>query len=191
LVIAASTGGPTALMDLFARLPRDSNTCVVVAQHMPERFTRAFAERLNRISAFDVREAEGVVALGPGKALVCPGGKCVEIEAGPEGPVARVVPAASTDRHAPSADRLFISAAKVVGEQLLGVVLTGMGDDGAKGALEIKRARGTVLVESEETAVVYGMPRAATQAGAVDEALPLSQLIERVSRLATQGDKSP
>ncbi len=187
IVIGSSTGGPTALLDVFARLPRDGNACVIVAQHMPERFTKAFAERLDRISPFDVREAEGTVVLRPGQGLVCPGGKCLEIENSPDGARVRVVDAAPTDRHAPSVDRLFRSAAAVLGTRVLGVVLTGMGDDGSAGVVAIKKAGGHVIVESEETAVIYGMPRSAKQTGSVDETLPLPQLVEQIGRIALEG----
>lgn len=183
VVIAASTGGPTALLDLFSQLPAKSNVAIVVAQHMPERFTRAFAERLDRISAFATREAEGDTLLRPLQALVCPGGKSIEIEARASGLVARVVDAMAGERYSPSADRLFSSAAKVAGERTLGIVLTGMGDDGARGVVEIKNARGTVLAESEDTAVIFGMPRCAQQTGAVDALLPLPELIARVAAL--------
>ncbi len=184
IVIAASTGGPTALLELFARLPDQANTSVVVAQHMPERFTKAFAERLDRLSPFQVREAEGEIALRPNLALVCPGGKSIEIENTAAGLCAKVVEMATGDRYAPSADRLFRSAARAAGERAIAVVLTGMGDDGAQGAIAIKQARGIVLVESEQTAVVYGMPRAAKETGSVDEVLPLPELIGRVAGLA-------
>jgi two-component system chemotaxis response regulator CheB len=189
IVIGASTGGPTALLDMFSRLPADANACIVVAQHMPERFTRAFAERLDRVSTFRVREAEGTITLHAGEALVCPGGRCLELEAGSEGPIARVMDSSLADRHAPSADRLFKSAAKAMGDRVTAVVLTGMGDDGAQGVVAIKQAGGKVLVESEDTAVIYGMPRSAKQTGMVDETLALPQLIERVSRIALGVEK--
>ncbi|HEX2676357.1 MAG TPA: chemotaxis-specific protein-glutamate methyltransferase CheB [Polyangiales bacterium] len=189
IVVGASTGGPTALLELFGRLPSDSNACVIVAQHMPERFTRAFADRLDRISSFSVMEADGLVQLAPGHGIVCPGGKCLELEIGADGPRVCVVEPTSADRHAPSADRLFKSAAKVLGDKVLAVVLTGMGDDGAQGVVAVKQAKGRVIVESEETAVIYGMPRSAKQTGYVDETLPLPQLIDRVARLAS-GERS-
>ncbi len=181
LVLGASTGGPTALLDLFSQLPRNSNAAIVVAQHMPERFTRAFAERLDRVSAFSVREAEGAITLCPRQALVCPGGKCIEVEARGQNLVARVVPPHPGDRYSPSADRLFASAAKAAGQRALAVVLTGMGDDGSRGVVEIKKMGGAVLAESEDTAVIFGMPRCAQQTGAVDALLPLPDLIARVA----------
>lgn len=183
VVIASSTGGPTALLDLFSRLPGRTRAAVVVAQHMPDRFTRAFAERLDRLSAFDVCEAEDRQQLVAGSALVCPGGRCIELRSGPRGYTADVVWPEKDDRYAPSADRLFRTAAKAAGDSVIGVVLTGMGDDGARGVVEIRESGGLVMAESEASAVVYGMPRAAHETGAVHDLLPLGGLIDRLAEL--------
>jgi two-component system chemotaxis response regulator CheB len=188
VVIASSTGGPTALLDLFAQLPRKSDTCIVVAQHMPERFTRAFAERLDRMSAFRVTEAVDGDSLFAEQAVVCPGGKCVEVDFLNGRVLLHVVDPDPRDRYTPSADRLFRSAARALGNRVIGIVLTGMGEDGAAGVVEIKHASGTVWVESEETAVVYGMPRCAKQTGAVDEVLPLPALIARLAAAVDRKD---
>ncbi|MGD8861411.1 MAG: chemotaxis-specific protein-glutamate methyltransferase CheB [Myxococcales bacterium] len=185
VVIAASTGGPTALMRLFSRLPAHARGAVVVAQHMPERFTTTFAERLDRQSAFRVREAEHLHELRAGTALVCPGGRCLEIARRDDTLVARVVFPGRDDRYAPSADRLMASAAKVMGEGVMAVVLTGMGDDAGKGVVAVKEAGGVVLAEAEDTAVVYGMPQVAMKTGCVDEMLPLDRLIDRVVEALT------
>jgi two-component system chemotaxis response regulator CheB len=190
MVIAASTGGPTALLDIFSQLPPQSDAAIVVAQHMPERFTKAFADRLARASQFRVREADGTQELFAGEAWVCPGGKSVEIETNADGrSFARVVDALPSDRYAPSADRLFRSAARNLGKKVTGVVLTGMGDDGAAGVVEIKNAGGQVFVESEETAVIYGMPRCAKQTGVVDEVWPLQVLVARLAALVGKPEK--
>jgi len=183
LGIAASTGGPTALMELFAPLTDTSPCAIVVAQHMPERFTKSFAERLDRSSRFRVREAEHLHEVTPGAAFVCPGGRCLELHRQDERLVVRVAFPASTDRHAPSADRLFSSLAKTMGDRAIAVVLTGMGDDAAKGVVEVKKAGGLVLAEAEESSVVYGMPKAAFATGCVDEQLPLQKLIHRICEL--------
>ena len=185
IAIAASTGGPTALMELFAALPPAGAGAIVVAQHMPERFTRTFAERLDKQSSFRVREAEHAQELTAHTALLCPGGRCVEVERRGERFVTRLMQRSSTDRYAPSADRLFSSVARAAGENAVAVVLTGMGDDAAKGVIEIKQAGGRVLCESEATAVVYGMPRMAVQTGCVDEILPLRELVARVRELVS------
>jgi two-component system chemotaxis response regulator CheB len=183
VAIAASTGGPSALMELFAGLPELGNGALVVAQHMPERFTRTFAERLDKQGSFRVAEAEHGGELSPHGALICPGGRCLELERRGQRLVARVVHPARDDRYAPSADRLFRNVARIAGRNAIGVVLTGMGEDGAKGVVAIKAAGGYVLAETEESAVVYGMPRAAVQTGCVDETLPLAALIARVGQL--------
>jgi two-component system chemotaxis response regulator CheB len=178
IVVAASTGGPTALLEVFARLPADASAAIIVAQHMPERFTRTFAERLDRLSSFRVNEAREVQTLEAGSGLVCPGGRSVEIFGDNSSILAKVVWPDAEDRYAPSADRLFSSAAKVARDRVIAVVLTGMGDDGARGVAEVKKAGGTVLVEAEETAVIYGMPRAAQRTGRVDRSLPLRELAD-------------
>jgi two-component system chemotaxis response regulator CheB len=183
VVVAASTGGPSALMELFAGLPEHGAGALIVAQHMPERFTRTFAERLDKQSSFSVREAEHMMEVVPHSALVCPGGRCVELDRRGQRLVTRVVPPTAEDRYAPSADRLFASVARTIGKNAVAVVLTGMGDDSARGVVEIKRAGGMVLAESEETAVVYGMPRMAVQSGCVDERLPLAELVARIRQL--------
>ncbi|MBN1655114.1 MAG: chemotaxis-specific protein-glutamate methyltransferase CheB [Deltaproteobacteria bacterium] len=178
IVVAASTGGPTALLEVFARLPAEASAAIIVAQHMPERFTRTFAERLDRLSSFRVHEAREIQTLEAGYGLVCPGGRSVEIFGDSETMMAKVVWPDASDRYAPSADRLFSSAAKVAGDRVIAVVLTGMGDDGSRGVADVKKAGGTVLVEAEETAVIYGMPKAAQRTGRVDRSLPLRELSE-------------
>jgi two-component system chemotaxis response regulator CheB len=190
LVIAASTGGPTALLDIFSQLPPNSDTSIVVAQHMPERFTKAFADRLGRASQFRVKEADSKHELFAAEAWVSPGGKSVEIEMHDGRPYVRVVDSTPADRYAPSADRLFRTASRALGKRVTGVVLTGMGDDGAAGVVEIKNAGGQVFVESEETAVIYGMPRCAKQTGAVDEVWPLQVLVARLAALVGKPEKS-
>ncbi|MFW5920565.1 MAG: chemotaxis-specific protein-glutamate methyltransferase CheB [Polyangiales bacterium] len=181
LVVGASTGGPTALVELFARLP--ANAAVVVAQHMPERFTRTFAERLDRVSRLTVGEISDVGPLRPGTGWVCPGGRCIEVQRRAGKLVAAVVDASESDRYVPSVNRLFTSAAQVLGERVVGVVLTGMGDDGAQGVGVIKERGGRVVAEAPETAVIYGMPGAAMRTGSVDESLALSDLAEALAGL--------
>lgn len=181
LLIGASTGGPTALVELFGRLP--GNAQVVVAQHMPERFTKTFAERLDRISPLKVVEGHDLVPLEPGVAVICPGGRCVEVARHGQDLFAKVFPPDVQDRYVPSVDRLFSSGAEAVGERAVAVVLTGMGDDGARGVSDVKRCGGSVLAEAPETAVIYGMPGAAVRTGQVDRSLPLRALAERVAGL--------
>jgi len=183
VVIGASTGGPSALVEVFSQIRACSSTAIVVAQHMPERFTRTFAERLNRLSVLRVSEAREFEPLHPGRAVLCPGGKCLEIVNFGHGFAATVVEPSHSDRFIPSADRLFKSAAETAREKVIGVVLTGMGDDGARGVVAIKARGGTVLAESSETAVIYGMPGAAVRTGEVDKTLPLGALAAHLAEL--------
>jgi two-component system chemotaxis response regulator CheB len=183
VVIGASTGGPSALVEVFSQFRQGSSAAVVVAQHMPERFTRTFAERLNKLGGLRVSEARDFEPLHPGKAVLCPGGKCLEVVTFGNGFAASVVDPSPSDRFIPSADRLFRSAAEAAGDKVVGVVLTGMGDDGARGVVAIKARGGTVYAESPETAVIYGMPGAAMRTGEVDKSLPLSALAAHLSEL--------
>jgi len=173
VAIGASTGGPAALLQIFGAFQQAPRCAFVVAQHMPEGFTRGFAERLDRLTAFSALEARGGEALVPGRILVAPGGSHLEVEATGGSVCARVEAAASADKYAPSVDRLFESAAKACGADLLAVVLTGMGDDGRRGTVAVKACGGRVLAESDETAVIHGMPMQAIRAGAVDAVLPV------------------
>jgi len=183
IVIGASTGGPSALVEVFSQVRTCASTAIVVAQHMPERFTKTFAERLNRLSVLRVSEAREFEPLHPGRAILCPGGKCLEITGFGHGYAALVVDPAPSDRFIPSADRLFKSAAELAREKVIGVVLTGMGDDGARGVVAIKARGGMVLAESAETAVIYGMPGAAVRTGEVDRTLPLGALAAYLAEL--------
>jgi len=184
VAIASSTGGPTALMEIFGRLPENSKFAVVIAQHMPDKFTRTFAERLDRRSTLHVSEAAEGDVVGEGTAFVCPGRHCMELEMPAKGPLRlRVHPPEERDRYVPSADRLLTSVAAAVGKRAVGIILTGMGDDGVQGARAILDAGGTVVAESESTAVVYGMPGAAVRAGAVTLSLPLHEIGDFISRL--------
>jgi two-component system chemotaxis response regulator CheB len=181
VAVGSSTGGPAALMQLFAAFRAPPPCAFVISQHMPEGFTRGFAARLAATTVFAAREAEDLAVPEPGTILVAPGGAHLEFEARAGGVVARVTPRDAGERHAPSVDRMFVSAAKHWGSDLLAVVLTGMGDDGARGAAAVKRAGGNVIVESAETAVIFGMPQQAIRAGAVDAVVPLhgmAQLIQ-------------
>jgi two-component system chemotaxis response regulator CheB len=195
-VVGASTGGPQALQRLLSSFPHDLPLGVLVAQHMPERFTRAFAERLGRASRFAVAEAEDGDLVAAGRVLVAPGGCHLEVRRDGRGALrAAVIPAEPDDggprRQAPSVDRLFASAARALGARVCGVVLTGMGSDGAAGVAAIKAAGGLALAESEDTAVVYGMPRSAAASGAVDEVLGVSALAARIERFARAVSRSP
>lgn len=178
--IASSTGGPSAVLELVTRIPERFTGSLVVAQHMPDKFTKTFAERLDKKGNIRVGEAMDNDPVVARRALICPGRSCMEVMVGAGGGVGlqadlriRLSAPNKNDRYVPSADRLFRSIAEVAGSRAVGIILTGMGDDGTKGARAILDAGGTVLAESEETAVVYGMPGAAVRAGVVTEVLPL------------------
>ncbi len=180
VVVGASTGGPSALVELFRRLPSDLDATVLVAQHMPPRFTQTFAERLNRLGGLRVRQATGHHPLVAGEAWVCPGGRCLEVST--DGLVSVVAPGPD-ERHAPSVDRLFETAARRLRERVVGVVLTGMGDDGAKGTEAIASFGGHVVVQSPRSAMIAGMPRAAIATGGVERALTPVELADHVAGL--------
>ncbi len=176
IAIAASTGGPSALLELFGRLPIRYSHSIVVAQHMPESFTRTFAERLDRRSPLAVSEAKEGDMLEAGTAFVCPGRQCLELEPSGRSFKIRLRAPEPEDRYVPSADAMLYSVARVAGNRAIAVVLTGMGDDGARGAKAIVDAGGTVVVESEATAVVYGMPGAVVRSKLASRSLPLPDL---------------
>jgi two-component system, chemotaxis family, protein-glutamate methylesterase/glutaminase len=182
--IASSTGGPSALLELFGRMTLTSTSAIVIAQHMPDKFTRTFAERLDRRGPFRVSEAQEGDAVSVRTAFVCPGRQCMEIFATPSGELRlRVAAAMSTDRYVPSADRLLTSLAKTVGPRAIGLVLTGMGEDGVEGAKAIRAAGGIVVAESAESAVVNGMPGAVIRAGAASKVLSLVEMSDWLATL--------
>mgnify|MGYP001819183818 FL=1 len=186
VVIGASTGGPKALVTLFRHLHEDMDAAIVIAQHMPPRFTRTFAERLDRNGVVRVAEAKPYERLARGYAYVCPGGRCVEITPADRGPALRLVAPEPGRHYVPSVDRLFRSAARVVGHNAIAVVLTGMGDDGARGVTDISKRGGTVLIEAPETAVVGGMPLAVRRSGVRHQSLGIWALGDRLSELTRE-----
>lgn len=194
VMIGASTGGPSALTEILANLQPNAHFGVLIAQHMPARFTRTFATRLNRYSLLDVQEAVDDQIVAPGTALVCPGNTCMMVTRGSDDLLRVQVRAPlSGERYVPSVDRLFKSGAQTLAGRTIAVVMTGMGDDGALGAAEVAKAGGTVLTEAESTAVVYGMPRAAALAVPGALQVPLPEIAIQVEQLMTQAvsDRSP
>jgi two-component system chemotaxis response regulator CheB len=161
LVVGASTGGPRALAELLPALPARLAAGIVVAQHMPAGFTETLAERLDRRAGLRVSEAADGGPVLPGEALIAPGGKQIRLQRGPGGALVVRVWEEAGLLHRPSVDLLFESAAKVAGRRAVGVILTGMGNDGAAGLARIREAGGRALTESAETAVIDGMPAAA------------------------------
>jgi two-component system chemotaxis response regulator CheB len=185
VAVASSTGGPTAILQLVSRIGAGYPNALVITQHMPEKFTRTFAERLARRSELDVTEAADLDEVCAGSARVCPGGRCMTLELAPTSsiPKLRVRMPAAEDRYVPSADRLFASVSRLWGPRAVGVILTGMGDDGVAGARAILEGGGVVIAESEATAVVYGMPGAAVRAGVVSQSLALQEIAEYLAAL--------
>jgi two-component system chemotaxis response regulator CheB len=190
VAIGASTGGPNALTKLLSGMPDDLSLGYAVAQHMSGSFTRAFAERLARRTGFDVREAEPGDLLTAGRVLVAPGGKHLRLSApSSDGPLqAELTSPAEGEKpgYCPSIDQLFASAAACMGPRVCAVVLTGMGDDGQAGVRAVKEAGGLTLAESEESAVVNGMPGSAAATGSVDEVLSLESIQARICRFAEE-----
>ncbi|MEN8183311.1 MAG: CheB methylesterase domain-containing protein, partial [Myxococcota bacterium] len=176
VALGASTGGPAALVSVLGAFEGAPPCSLVVSQHMPEGFTNSFAQRLDRQTAFSAREARDGDPIQPGLVLVAPGGQHLEFEEVSGQTRARLLPGRSSDRYAPSIDRMFASAAKHFGTRLTAVLLTGMGDDGAEGTCAVSHAGGTVVAESEKTAVVFGMPQQAIRRGVVDFVLPLGEI---------------
>jgi two-component system chemotaxis response regulator CheB len=182
VVIAASTGGPRALADLVPQLPASLPAAVVIVQHMPAGFTRSLAERLDGMSHCAVREAAHGTVLQPGVVLVAPGGTHCLVAAGPRGAVCQLHDGAPVWGVRPAADVLFRSAAQLFGAAVLGVVLTGMGKDGAEGLARIKAAGGRGLAQDQSTSTIFGMPAAAANAGGTDEVLPLGAMAGAITR---------
>ena len=182
VVIGSSTGGPPALQAIFSAIQEPIPVGFAVAQHMPPDFTRAFADRLNRFSALEIREAATGDRIRPNQVLIAPGGYNLEIFRRGDELIAKVTEPRSHQRYIPSADVLFASAAPLFGARLLGVVLTGMGNDGARGVPLIKDHGGAVLAEAEESCVVFGMPKEAIATGKVDAVVPLAMMSREILR---------
>lgn len=182
VAIASSTGGPSALLSIFAKLPATTTAGFVVAQHMPDKFTRTFAERLDKRGAVKTAEASDGDLVAQATGFVCPGRKCMELTRTGGELKLKVGPASPGDRYVPSADRLFQSVA-ASGARCIGVILTGMGDDGVEGAKAIRAAGGVIIAESQDTAVVNGMPGAAVRAGVASEVLPLPQIGDYLAKV--------
>lgn len=179
IIVGASTGGTEAIKDFLMGLPADA-PAILIAQHMPEMFTKSFAQRLDSLARISVKEAEDGEPVLPGCAYIAPGHShlllkpsagsyCVELSQGP--PV---------NRHRPSVDVLFRSAANEAGANAVGVILTGMGKDGAAGLLEMKQSGARTIAQNEESCVVFGMPKEAIALGGADETLPLGQIANKV-----------
>jgi len=165
--IGVSTGGPQALEFLLSQLPGDFPGTIVVVQHMPDGFTDMFARRLDEVCPLRVKEAQSGDVLQPGRALICPGSRHMRVKRLPLGDIAVLNDEPRVNGHRPSADVLLLSVAEEFKTQAVGVLMTGMGDDGAEGLGAIRKEGGMTIAQSEDSCVVYGMPKAAIERGYV------------------------
>ena len=187
IVIGASTGGTEAIKDVLVEMPADAPG-ILVTQHMPEGFTRSFAARLDGLCKVAVKEAEDGERVLPGHAYIAPGHSHLLLRKSGANYVTQLSQAAPVNRHRPSVDVLFHSASECAGKNVIGVILTGMGKDGALGMLELRRAGAYTYAQDKDSCVVYGMPREAVAVGAVEEILPLHAIAGAVlDRLYSAG----
>ena len=175
IAIGTSTGGTQALEAVLTRLPATA-LGIVIVQHMPEKFTAMFAERLNGLCQIEVREAQNGDRVVPGRALIAPGGRHMMLKRSGAQYVVDVVDGPLVNRHKPSVDVLFRSVAKFAGANALGVIMTGMGDDGARGLKEMHDAGARTVAQDEASCVVFGMPKEAIKLGAADQVMPLDKI---------------
>jgi len=186
IAIGISTGGPNALREVFAKLDPDLRQPILVVQHMPAGFTAEFAKSLDRICPLEVKEAQEGDVIKPGRVLIAPGDHHLSIEKRPLATVARLSDDPPMNGHRPSADVLFASVAKEFGNRAMGVIMTGMGRDGAKELGTILREGGITIGQDEASSVVYGMPKVAWELGHVMEQIPLERMAERMCKLAKE-----
>lgn len=190
IIIGASTGGTEAIKEFLVQLPSDSPG-VLITQHMPEGFTRSFANRLDKLCKISVREAEGGERVLPGHAYLAPGHSHLKLVRSGANYMTQLDDGPPVNRHRPSVDVLFESAAQAAGKNAVGVILTGMGKDGAAGMLKMKEAGAYNLAQDEASCVVFGMPREAIAIGATHDVAPLSELPGRVMMVfSSQGSRA-
>jgi len=182
IAIGASTGGTEAIRDILVRLPPDAPPIVIV-QHMPPGFTRAFAARLDSISALQVKEAEDGDRVFQGRVLIAPGDRHMVLARSGADYSVRVMLSERVNHHRPSVDVLFDSCARVGGANVVGVLLTGMGNDGANGLLRMRKAGAATIAQDEASCIVFGMPHEAIELGAAARILPLSQMAHAILQI--------
>jgi two-component system, chemotaxis family, protein-glutamate methylesterase/glutaminase len=188
VAIGISTGGPQALELLLAQLPPDFPGTIVIVQHMPENFTEMFARRLDELCSLRVKEAQSGDVLQAGRVLICPGNRHMKVKRLPMGDVVVLSDDGRVNGHRPSADVLFRSVAEEFGSQAVAVIMTGMGDDGAEGLGAVKKAGGTTIAQSEESCVVFGMPKAAIERGYATRVIALDVLSATLQALCGRND---
>ncbi|MCC6406597.1 MAG: chemotaxis response regulator protein-glutamate methylesterase [Planctomycetes bacterium] len=185
ICVGASTGGTEALKEFLTAFPAEAPS-VVVVQHMPEKFTQAFAGRLNEVCQVRVKEAQDRDRCLPGRVLIAPGAFHMKVVKDGAGCIVRIVDEPPINHHKPSVDVMFDSCAQALGARAVGVIMTGMGDDGANGMLRMRQAGARTLAQAEASCVVFGMPKVAIERGGVEQVLPLDQLAGRALELAAQ-----
>ncbi|MEC4675613.1 MAG: chemotaxis response regulator protein-glutamate methylesterase [Nitrospirota bacterium] len=186
LAIGSSTGGPAALQIILTRLPADFSAAIVISQHIPRGFTRPLAERLDSLSKIKIREAEDGKPVKPGTALICPGDYHLGLIRKKKETIVSLEKGTLADRYVPSVDFMMKSAARNFGRDAIGIILTGMGNDGREGMLEIKEKGGYTIAESEESAIVYGMPAEAIKAGAADRILDIADIPAEIIKVVNK-----
>jgi two-component system chemotaxis response regulator CheB len=186
IILGASTGGTEAIKDVLVPLPPDGPG-ILITQHMPPGFTHTFAKRLDNLCRIRVKEAEDGERVLPGHAYIAPGDRHLMVRKSGANYITALTDEQPVNRHRPSVEVLFKSAAQCVGRNAIGVMLTGMGKDGAQGMLEMKRAGAFNIAQDKATCVVFGMPKEAIAAGGVDEILPLGSIAERIVALLRDG----
>ncbi|MEQ8762606.1 MAG: chemotaxis response regulator protein-glutamate methylesterase [Planctomycetota bacterium] len=187
IVVAVSTGGPNALADIVSQFPATLPIPILIVQHMPPTFTQLLAQRLDAQTPLEVRESQGGEVLGPNQIWIAPGGRHLTVRRQGIQIETALTDTEPVNSCRPAADVLFQSAVEVFGNRVLGVVLTGMGQDGLLGAQTLKAAGARVLVQDRATSIVWGMPGAVAQAGLADDVVPLGQVAPRLTRAAQAG----
>jgi two-component system, chemotaxis family, protein-glutamate methylesterase/glutaminase len=183
MVLGISTGGPSALLQTIPKLPKDFPLGIAIVQHMPPRFTRSMAERLDGLSQVRVKEAEDGDRMEPGLVLVAPGGEHMSFRASGTSVKVKISNEPMNTLYRPCADVMMTSAVEAFNGPLLGVIMTGMGKDGLEGLKLIKQKGGYVVAQNEETCVVYGMPKAAVDGGVADLVVPLEDIPQAITRI--------
>jgi len=178
VVIGISTGGPNALQFMLSQLPGDFSGGIVVVQHMPEGFTELFARRLDETCAVEVKEAKSGDMILAGRVLICPGNRHIKVRRMPLGDIVLLTDEERVNGHRPSVDLLFRSAAQEFRSSTIGLIMTGMGEDGAAALGDIKTAGGLTIAQDETSSVVYGMPKAAVEMGTAMKVVPLNSIAE-------------